>query len=82
MAGYIPGENILIKEKNIQRVTNGRRRPEREQKQDSGKKIALGGGKERHIKHMYLCTHTYMSNRKHAIKTGTQARGMQKQLWF
>lgn len=31
------------KRKNIQRVTNGPRRPEREKNQDSGKKIVLGG---------------------------------------
>lgn len=48
----------LDKSKNIQRVTNGHMRPEREQKQDSGKEIALGG-KERHIKYMYLCIHMY-----------------------
>lgn len=69
MVGIIPGENILIKEKkNIQRVTNSPMRPEREQNQDSGKKIVLGG-KQRLIK-IYICVYMYVSDRKHSIKRG------------
>lgn len=50
----IPGENISIKEENVQRVTNGRAeaRGEREQEECSGKEIEMGE-KERHIK--YIC---------------------------
>jgi len=49
----------LDKRKNIQRVTNGHIRPEREGKEDIGKKIALGG-KERHVKYMYLFIHIHV----------------------
>lgn len=49
----------LDKRKNIQRVTNGHMRPEREQKQESGKKKSTGRKRKAHK--MYVFMYTYIS---------------------